>query len=93
MTVPTPWATGGGGQGMCLARDLAEMPETLAGARREAHSAFGDGSLMLERLIEGGRHIEIKVFAHAHSHAVHLGERDCSAQRCHPKVIEEAPAP
>lgn len=84
---------GGGGRGMRLVRDLAEVPEALAGARREATSAFGDGSLMLERLIEGGRHIEIQVFADAHGNAVHLGERDCTAQRRRQKVIEEAPSP
>ena len=85
--------SGGGGRGMRLVRDLAEMPEALTSARREAQSAFGDGSLMLERLIEGGRHIEIQVFADAHGNAVHLGERDCTAQRRRQKVIEEAPSP
>ncbi len=87
---------GGGGRGMRLLRneqDLAGLAEALAGARREAQSAFGDGTLMLERLIEGGRHIEIQVFADAHGHAVHLGERDCTAQRRRQKVIEEAPSP
>jgi geranyl-CoA carboxylase alpha subunit len=84
---------GGGGRGMRLVHDLAQLPEALAGARREAQSAFGDGTLMLERLIEGGRHIEIQVFADAHGHAVHLGERDCTAQRRRQKVIEEAPSP
>ena len=84
---------GGGGRGMRLVRDLAELPQALAGARREALNAFGDGSLLLERLIERGRHIEIQVFADAHGNAVHLGERDCSAQRRHQKVIEEAPSP
>ncbi|MBI5721610.1 MAG: carbamoyl-phosphate synthase subunit L [Burkholderiales bacterium] len=87
---------GGGGRGMRLvrdARDLAALPDALAGARREAQAAFGDGTLMLERLIEGGRHIEIQVFADAHGNAVHLGERDCTAQRRRQKVIEEAPSP
>jgi geranyl-CoA carboxylase alpha subunit len=87
---------GGGGRGMRLVRDaaaMAELPAALAGARREAQSAFGDGTLMLERLIEGGRHIEIQVFADAHGNAVHLGERDCTAQRRRQKVIEEAPSP
>lgn len=84
---------GGGGRGMRLVHDLAELPEALAGARREAISAFGDGTLMLERLIEGGRHIEIQVFADAHDHVVHLGERDCTAQRRRQKVIEESPSP
>jgi geranyl-CoA carboxylase alpha subunit len=84
---------GGGGRGMRLVRDWPELPEALAGARREAQSAFGDGTLMLERLIENGRHIEIQVFADALGHAIHLGERDCTAQRRRQKVIEEAPSP
>jgi geranyl-CoA carboxylase alpha subunit len=84
---------GGGGRGMRLAHSRAELPEALAGARREAQAAFGDATLMLERLIAQGRHIEIQVFADAHGHAVHLGERDCTAQRRRQKVIEEAPSP
>ncbi|MFN8894501.1 MAG: biotin carboxylase N-terminal domain-containing protein, partial [Betaproteobacteria bacterium] len=70
---------GGGGRGMRLVRDWTQWPEALAGARREATSAFGDGTLMLERLVEHGRHIEVQVFADAHGNAVHLGERDCTA--------------
>ena len=84
---------GGGGRGMRLANSAADLPEALAGARREAQAAFGDATLMLERLIELGRHIEIQVFADAHGNAVHLGERDCTAQRRRQKVIEEAPSP
>jgi geranyl-CoA carboxylase alpha subunit len=84
---------GGGGRGMRLVRQMSELPEAIAGARREAISAFGDGTLMLERLIEHGRHIEIQIFADSHGHAVHLGERDCTAQRRRQKVIEEAPSP
>jgi acetyl/propionyl-CoA carboxylase alpha subunit len=84
---------GGGGRGMRLVRDMAELAPAIAGARREALSAFGDGTLMLERLIEGGRHIEIQVFADAHGNAIHLGERDCTSQRRRQKVIEEAPSP
>ncbi|HLA34341.1 MAG TPA: biotin carboxylase N-terminal domain-containing protein [Rhodocyclaceae bacterium] len=84
---------GGGGRGIRRAMNAAELPEALASARREAQSAFGDATLMLERLIEQGRHIEIQVFADAHGNAVHLGERDCSAQRRRQKVIEEAPSP
>ena len=84
---------GGGGRGMRLVRDFAELPDALAGARREAQSAFGDGTLMLERLIDHGRHIEIQVFADTHGRTIHLGERDCTAQRRRQKVIEEAPSP
>ena len=84
---------GGGGRGMRLVRDFAELPQALEAARREAGSAFGDGTLMLERLIEGGRHIEVQVFADAHGRAIHLGERDCTAQRRRQKVVEEAPSP
>jgi geranyl-CoA carboxylase alpha subunit len=84
---------GGGGRGMRLVRHWAEWPEALAGARREATSTFGDGTLMLERLIEQGRHIEVQVFADAHGGVIHLGERDCTAQRRRQKVIEEAPSP
>jgi geranyl-CoA carboxylase alpha subunit len=84
---------GGGGRGMRIVRSAAELPEALAGARREATSAFGDGTLMLERLVERARHIEIQVFADAQGHAVHLGERDCTAQRRRQKIIEEAPSP
>ncbi len=84
---------GGGGRGMRLVREAAEIVPAIAGARREALSAFGDGALMLERLIEDGRHIEIQVFADAHGNAIHLGERDCTAQRRRQKVIEESPSP
>lgn len=84
---------GGGGRGMRLVRSDAELQQGIEGARREAISAFGDGTLMLERLIDNGRHIEIQVFADAHGNAVYLGERDCTAQRRRQKVIEEAPSP
>ena len=84
---------GGGGRGMRLVRSDAELQQGIDGARREAISAFGDGTLMLERLIDNGRHIEIQVFADAHGNAVYLGERDCTAQRRRQKVIEEAPSP
>jgi len=84
---------GGGGRGMRQVAAASELPAAIEGARREATSAFGDGTLMLERLIEHGRHIEIQVFADAHGNAVHLGERDCTAQRRRQKVIEEAPSP
>ncbi|HEV8690376.1 MAG TPA: biotin carboxylase N-terminal domain-containing protein, partial [Ideonella sp.] len=84
---------GGGGRGMRLVHSADELAGAIAGARRESASAFGDDRLMLERLIERGRHIEIQVFADAHGQAVHLGERDCTAQRRRQKVIEEAPSP
>lgn len=84
---------GGGGRGMRLVRHFSELQQGIDGARREATSAFGDGTLMLERLIDNGRHIEIQVFADAHGNAVYLGERDCTAQRRRQKVIEEAPSP
>jgi geranyl-CoA carboxylase alpha subunit len=84
---------GGGGRGMRLVRRPEDLADALSGARREALSAFGDGTLMLERLIDDGRHIEIQVFCDAHGNAVHLGERDCTAQRRRQKVIEEAPSP
>ena len=84
---------GGGGRGMRLVHQATELPAALAGARREAISTFGDGSLMLERLIKHARHIEIQVFADRHGNAIHLGERDCTAQRRRQKVIEETPSP
>jgi geranyl-CoA carboxylase alpha subunit len=84
---------GGGGRGIRVVRDAGELAAALAGARREARGAFGDDALMLERLIEGARHVEIQVFADAHGNAVHLGERDCTAQRRRQKVVEEAPSP
>ena len=84
---------GGGGRGMRLAQSAADLPEALAGARREALAAFGDATLMLEHLIPQGRHIEIQVFADGHGNAVHLGERDCTTQRRRQKVIEETPSP
>ncbi|HEX6246177.1 MAG TPA: biotin carboxylase N-terminal domain-containing protein, partial [Polyangiales bacterium] len=84
---------GGGGRGIRLVEQASELEAALSSARAEALSSFGDGSLMLERFIANGRHIEIQVFADEHGNAVHLGERDCSAQRRRQKVIEEAPAP
>ncbi len=86
-------AAGGGGKGMRVARDAAELREGFARARSEAESAFGDGRLFLERFIERPRHIEIQILADAHGTVVHLGERECSIQRRHQKVVEEAPSP
>ena len=84
---------GGGGKGMRIVRSAPELAEALAGARREALKAFGDSSVLLEHFVEKGRHVEIQVFADTHGNAIHLFERDCSLQRRHQKVIEEAPAP
>ncbi|MBA2701987.1 MAG: ATP-grasp domain-containing protein [Chloroflexi bacterium] len=86
-------AAGGGGKGMRTVRDPARLLADLAGARREASAAFGDDRLILERLIEGARHVEIQVLFDGHGHGVHLGERDCSLQRRHQKVLEEAGSP
>jgi geranyl-CoA carboxylase alpha subunit len=85
--------SGGGGRGMRLVHQADELAQAIVSARREAQSAFGDGTLMLERLILDGRHIEIQVFADSHGNAVYIGERDCTAQRRRQKVIEESPSP
>lgn len=85
-------SAGGGGKGMQVVRDAAELPEALATARRVATAAFGDDTLLLERLIERPRHIEVQILADAHGRVIHLGERECTLQRRHQKVMEEAPS-
>jgi acetyl-CoA/propionyl-CoA carboxylase biotin carboxyl carrier protein len=86
-------SAGGGGKGMRVVRSEAELPEAIAGARREARSSFGDDTLLVERYVGNSRHIEVQVLGDAHGNVIHLGERECSLQRRHQKVIEEAPSP
>lgn len=95
--IPTPLlvkpSAGGGGKGMHRVDDHAELAQTIVTAQREAISSFGDGTLFIERYVESPRHVEVQVFADQHGNVVHLGDRDCSVQRRHQKIIEEAPAP
>jgi acetyl-CoA carboxylase biotin carboxylase subunit len=84
---------GGGGKGMREVHNLVEMPALLHSARREAEASFGDGNVYLEKLVEGARHIEIQILADNHGNAIHLGERECSLQRRHQKLLEESPSP
>ncbi|WP_349879971.1 biotin carboxylase N-terminal domain-containing protein [Micromonospora sp. HUAS YX12] len=84
-------AAGGGGRGMRIVRDAAGLAEAVAGARREAAAAFGDGTVFIERYVERGRHVEVQIFGDTHGSVVALGVRDCSIQRRHQKIVEEAP--
>ncbi|MEU4589380.1 biotin carboxylase N-terminal domain-containing protein [Micromonospora aurantiaca (nom. illeg.)] len=84
-------AAGGGGRGMRIVRDAAGLAEAVAGARREAAAAFGDGTVFIERYVERGRHVEVQIFGDTHGTVVALGVRDCSIQRRHQKIVEEAP--
>ncbi|MEU0434585.1 acetyl-CoA carboxylase biotin carboxylase subunit [Streptomyces sp. NPDC006290] len=85
-------SAGGGGKGMRLVRDLTVLADEIAAARREARASFGDDTLLVERWVDRPRHIEIQVLADGHGHVIHLGERECSLQRRHQKIIEEAPS-
>jgi acetyl-CoA carboxylase, biotin carboxylase subunit len=84
---------GGGGRGMRIARNAGEVEQVYGEAQNEARAAFGGDRVFLEKLVEGGRHVEIQVFADRYGRAVHLGERDCTVQRNHQKLIEESPSP
>jgi acetyl/propionyl-CoA carboxylase alpha subunit len=86
-------SAGGGGKGMRIVTELADAAPAIQAARREAEHAFGNGTLYVERRIERPFHVEVQIFADAHGHAVHVFERECSAQRRHQKVIEESPSP
>ncbi|MFN7944383.1 MAG: acetyl-CoA carboxylase biotin carboxylase subunit [Blastocatellia bacterium] len=86
-------SAGGGGKGMRVVHSESEVAEAIAGARREAEKAFGNGALLLEKFIAGARHVEVQILGDAHGHLVHLFERDCSLQRRHQKIIEESPSP
>ena len=93
MPVMIKAAAGGGGRGMRRVADPEQLMQSIALARSEAEGAFGNGDLILERAIEGARHVEVQVFADTHGNVIHLGERDCSLQRRHQKVVEESPCP
>jgi acetyl-CoA carboxylase biotin carboxylase subunit len=85
-------SAGGGGMGMRVARSRADLAAVVASARQEARAAFGSGAVYLERLVEDARHIEVQLLGDTHGHVIHLGERECSIQRRHQKLIEESPS-
>jgi propionyl-CoA carboxylase alpha chain len=86
-------SAGGGGRGMRIVRSRDELDDAITGAEREALAAFGDGTVFVERYVEGGRHVEIQIFADQHGNTVSLFERDCTLQRRHQKILEETPSP
>ena len=86
-------STGGGGRGMRVVRTAGEFQQAYSSARSEAERAFGDGALLIEKYIEGARHVEVQIVGDHHGNLIHLFERDCSAQRRHQKIIEESPSP
>ncbi|MGY8993899.1 MAG: acetyl-CoA carboxylase biotin carboxylase subunit [Rhodospirillales bacterium] len=86
-------SAGGGGRGMKVAKDEAHLPEAFSSARREAMASFGNNAMYIEKFLGAPRHIEVQILADLHGNVVHLGERDCSLQRRHQKVLEEAPSP
>ncbi|MEU7612803.1 biotin carboxylase N-terminal domain-containing protein [Micromonospora sp. NPDC049204] len=85
-------SAGGGGRGMRIVRGADELADAVASARREAAAAFGDGTVFIERYVERGRHVEVQIFGDTHGRVVALGDRECSIQRRHQKIVEEAPA-
>jgi propionyl-CoA carboxylase alpha chain len=86
-------SAGGGGRGMRIVRDPTQFQEALESAQSEAERSFGDGTMLVERYIEGARHVEVQIFGDLHGNLIHLFERDCSVQRRHQKIIEETPSP
>ncbi|WP_139675021.1 ATP-grasp domain-containing protein, partial [Pseudomonas sp. F16(2018)] len=86
-------SAGGGGKGMKVVEEESQLADALASAQREAQSSFGDARMLVEKYVLKPRHVEIQVFADQHGNCLYLNERDCSIQRRHQKVVEEAPAP